>query len=202
MLVTMLGTFLWTAPALSAELERKSWVYLAVRPHGASVVFIGKYLAAVTWVLPAALLAVTLALQIAPIDDLWRVWTTIARLAGLGSLAYAAVYMLLGTIFPKRAMVIAVAYSLIIEVVISNIPAVINKMSVHYRLRALLVDWANVSIGAGRRNGGDFDMVDLLGDAPAADHILVLLCYTVGLLLSTLAIVRWREFSAAEESDV
>ena len=32
MLVSMLGTFLWTTPAVATELERKSWVYLAVRP--------------------------------------------------------------------------------------------------------------------------------------------------------------------------
>ena len=49
MLVTMLGTMLWVTPALSAELERRSWVYLAVRPHGGRAVLLGKYLAAVTW---------------------------------------------------------------------------------------------------------------------------------------------------------
>ena len=132
MLVTMLGTFLWTAPAISAELERKSWVYLAVRPHGANAVLLGKYLAAVTWVLPATLLGLTLSVVIADTGDGWRIWTTIAKLCCFGSLAYAAVYLLLGVIFPKRSMVIAVAYTLIIELIISNIPAVINKISVHF----------------------------------------------------------------------
>ncbi len=57
MLVTMLGTLLWATPVVSEELERKSWVYLAVRPDGSSAVLIGKYLATVVWVLPAARLA-------------------------------------------------------------------------------------------------------------------------------------------------
>ena len=38
MLVSMLGTFLWTTPAISAELERRSWVYLTVRPNGGTAV--------------------------------------------------------------------------------------------------------------------------------------------------------------------
>jgi ABC-type transport system involved in multi-copper enzyme maturation permease subunit len=206
LLMSMLGTFLWTAPALSAELERKSWVYLAVRPHGSTSVLIGKYLAAVTWVLPAALVGLTFAVLIAQVGDDWkdelRIWLTFAALACFGCLAYAAVYMLLGAIFPKRAMVIAVAYTLIIEVVISNIPAVINKISVHYRLRALFVDWADIPIPEARRHSGDFDMTEWLGNAPASDHILILFCYTCGLLLATLALIRWREFSTAEESDV
>ncbi len=53
MLICMMGTFLWATPAVSAELERKSWVYLAVRPQGRTSVLLGKYLATLTWVLPA-----------------------------------------------------------------------------------------------------------------------------------------------------
>lgn len=54
MLVSMLGMLLWATPAISAELERRSWVYLTVRPNGGTAVLLGKYLAAVTWVIPPA----------------------------------------------------------------------------------------------------------------------------------------------------
>src|SRR5262245_15424448 len=53
MLVSMLGTFLWATPVISTELERKSWVYLAVRPQGTINVLLGKYLVALTWALSA-----------------------------------------------------------------------------------------------------------------------------------------------------
>jgi hypothetical protein len=43
-----LRTMLRATPAVSVELERRSWVYLAVRPNGSTAVLIGKYLAAVT----------------------------------------------------------------------------------------------------------------------------------------------------------
>ena len=80
MLISMLGTFLWTTSVVSSELERKSWVYLAVRPNGSTAVLLGKYLAAVTWVISAALLGLTVSVLIAQIDDMWRMWTTLARL--------------------------------------------------------------------------------------------------------------------------
>ena len=64
MLISMLGTFLWTTPAVSAELERQSWVYLAVRPHGRTAVLLGKYLAAIAWVLPATLVAASVSVFI------------------------------------------------------------------------------------------------------------------------------------------
>jgi len=198
MLVTMLGAFLWMAPAVSAELERKSWVYLAVRPHGGAAALVGKYLAAVTWVLPATLTGLTLAVLIAQPDEAWRIWTTIALLACLSCPAYAAAYLVLGVLFPNRAMVIAVAYSLILELIVASVPAMINKLSVQYRLRALLVDWAEISVGDSR----SFEAMALIGDAPASHHVTVLIGYTLGLLAVAVLLVHIREFTVAEESEL
>ncbi len=72
MLVTMLGTLLWTAPAVSAELERKSWVYIAIRPEGRTAMLLGKYLAAVTWILPAALVGLLLSVFLCGTTDAAR----------------------------------------------------------------------------------------------------------------------------------
>lgn len=198
MLVTMLGSFLWMAPAISAELERKSWVYLAVRPHGGVAVLIGKYLAAVSWVLPSTLIGLTLAILIAQPADAWRIWWTIARLACLSCPAYAAAYLVLGVLFPNRAMVIAVAYSLILELIIALVPAMINKLSVQYRLRGLLVDWADIPVGDSR----SFEAMALIGDAPASHHVMILIGYTLGLLAIAVLLVHLREFTVAEESEL
>ena len=42
----------------------------------------------------------------------------------------------------------------------------------------------------------------LAAEEPASEHVLILLVYSLTLLLVTLAIIRWREFSSADESDV
>ena len=197
MLVSMLGTLLWTTPAVSAELERRSWVYLAVRPNGSAAVLLGKYLAAVTWVIPPALIGLSIAVPLASSGDGWRIWWTMVRLVFLSCPAYAAVYLLLGTLMPRRAMVLAVAYTLVFELVVSFIPAVINKLTVQYRLRALMIRWCDIAIPE-----GDTGAISLIDDAPSWHHVGILLLVTPCLLALSIAVLRWSEFSSSAETDV
>ncbi len=203
MLVSMLGALLWTTTAIATELERRSWVYLTIRPHGGTAVLLGKYLAAVTWVIPAALLGLTLAVPLTITSDTAdgeavKLWWAMARLVCLSCPAYSAIFLLLGTINPRRAMVLAVAYSLIFELVISFVPAVINKLTVQYRLRALMIDWCDVIPPQGTETG----VLALIGNAAPTEHVTVLLLLTPVLLAAAVARLRWSEFSAAAESDV
>jgi ABC-type transport system involved in multi-copper enzyme maturation permease subunit len=198
MLVSMLGTLIWTAPAISAELERRSWVYLAVRPNGGAAVLLGKYLASVTWAIPPALIGLTVAIPLSGADDGWSLWWAMARLICLSCPAYAAVYLLLGTVMPRRAMVLSVAYTLIFELIISFVPAVINELTVQYRLRGLLLAWCDLPALEARPTGA----LALVGDAPASRHILILLLLTPALLAASLAILRFREFTSSAESDL
>ena len=198
MLICMLGTFLWTTPAVSAELERKSWAYLAVRPNGGTAVLLGKYLAAIVWVLPAALIGMTLALIVSQSDKSWITWLALARLFCLSCPAYAAVYLLIGTLFPKRSMLIAIAYTLIFELIISFVPALINELTVQFRLRALLLDWAEFPV----QRATNIQEVALLNDAPAWWNVTVLLLSTAAMVIAAVVAVRRCEFSVAEEADV
>jgi ABC-type transport system involved in multi-copper enzyme maturation permease subunit len=196
MLVSMLGTFLWATPVVSAELERKSWVYLAVRHQGTTNVLVGKYLVAMTWALSAALVGLCATVAIIPATDSVRIGWVIGRITLLSCPAYAALYLLLGTLFPKRSMVIAVAYTLVFELIISFIPAIINTLTVQYRIRTLLILWGDMGI--------DSDMNALLaftGDPPAWEHVVVLVAYTLVVLVASIGVVRGREFSTAEEGE-
>lgn len=196
MLVSMLGTLLWTTPAVSTELERRSWVYLAVRPNGSTAVILGKYLAAVTWVIPPALVGLSIAVPLAETGDDFRIWRGMAGLVLLSCPAYAAIYLLLGVLMPRRAMVLAVAYTLLFELVISFIPAVINKITVQYRLRALAVDWCKLEIVGGRQS-----TETLFGNESAWVHVTALICLTMALLVAAVVLLRLKEFSTSAESD-
>jgi ABC-type transport system involved in multi-copper enzyme maturation permease subunit len=198
MLVSMLGTMLWVTPALSSELERRSWVYLAVRPHGGRAVLIGKYLAAVTWVIPPVLLGLAIAVLISRVAGGFQIWWTMARLVCLSTPAYAAVYLLLGTIMPRRGMVLAVGYSLMFELVISFVPAVINKLTVHHRLQALLLRWCELDIPPEFMSGA----MTLIGNSPSWEHVVILLVYPPILLTASILILQASEFSSSAESDV
>jgi ABC-type transport system involved in multi-copper enzyme maturation permease subunit len=205
MLVSMLGTFLWTAPAVSAELERQSWVYLAIRPHGGTAVLLGKFVATLAWVLPAALAGLSLAVVIAwwgnhwSVDEAWDVWWTITRLTSLSCPAYAAVYLVIGVLFPKRAMVISFAYTLVFELLVSFVPAVINKLTVQYRLQALLGNWTDLE----RTIGSDqFGGLALMDSSSSTRHVVILFAYTLGLLIAAIAILRSSEFSTAAGAEM
>jgi ABC-type transport system involved in multi-copper enzyme maturation permease subunit len=196
MLVSMLGTFLLATPVVSSELERKSWVYLAVRPHGKVNLLLGKYLVAVTWALTAALAGLCVALAIIPRDEMTRIGGIIARITLLSCPAYAALYLLLGALFPKRSMVIAVAYTLLFELIISFIPAIINTLTVQYRIRTLLYIWSGFNWAS---EGPNF--MEFVGNPPAWEHVVILLAYTFVLVVAAVGVVRGREFSAAEEGE-
>lgn len=236
MLVTMLGTMLWMTPAISAELERRSWVYLTVRPNGGTAVLLGKYLAAVTWVIPPVLLGLTCAVviispnakeaevianarkhdsaqpfiinqhgerRLAPsmaLSELkpWQIWWAMARMVCLSAPAYAAVYLLLGTIMPRRGMVLAVGYSLLFELIISFVPAVINKLTVHHHLQALMLEWCELEIPPEFMSGA----ATLIGNSPTWQHIAILMLYPPILLAISVAVLRSSEFSSSAESDV
>ena len=200
MLVAILGSLLWTTPAVSAELERRSWVYLAVRPNGATAVILGKYLTSICWVIPAALLGLTVAIFATGLSaqiDLWRLWRTMAALVMLSCPAYAAIFLLLGVIYPRRAMVMSVVYTLLFELVISFIPAVINKITIQYRLRALAVKWSDLPFAP----GSEKDVMSIIGNEPPWMHVTILCALTLVLLSLSVAIIRWREFATSSESD-
>jgi ABC-type transport system involved in multi-copper enzyme maturation permease subunit len=140
-MVCLLSLLLWATPSISTEIEGQTWIYLAMRRSGRSMVLIGKYLTAVFWSLSAALLSVTLCLLLVDNVGGMRLWTVLSILSVLSCFAHAGIFMLIGVFFHRRTMVTAVFYTLAIEYGLSLVPAVANKVTVNYRLRGLLAEW-------------------------------------------------------------
>jgi ABC-type transport system involved in multi-copper enzyme maturation permease subunit len=191
LLVSMLGTLMWTSPAVSAELERRSWVYIAIRPNGRTAMLVGKYLAGVLWVLAAALTGLVISVAVAGAEESGRILISLTGITILACPAYAAAYLLIGVLFPQRAMVLAVAYSLMFEVLISLIPAMVNQLTVSWRLRSLLCYWCDIEMPPA---------VDF-ATPPAWVHVLMLIAYPLALLTASVFFIRRREFSSAAESE-
>ena len=190
----LMGLLLWATPAIHAELEGRTWCYLAVRSGGKGSVLMGKYLAAVVWTALLALLSLTLSVLIAaPPGNMLRLWTVFAVLIVLSCLTYGALCMLLAVVFLRRAMVAMVAYSVIFELVVGFIPAIINQLTVQYHLRSLLDEWLHVRILPR-------SMQTPLQSAPAWQHLLILAGATLALLTATIVILRKRELVRADEA--
>jgi ABC-type transport system involved in multi-copper enzyme maturation permease subunit len=193
--IALLGLLLWATPAVSTELEGKTWIYLAVRPAGRDCVLVGKYLAAVAWSALAAWLGLTLSVAIIARDyelpQPLLLWAVLTGLLGLSCLAYGALYCFLGVVFRKRAMVIAVAYTLIFEFVVGLVPALINKFTVQYRLRSLLVKWLDLE---------EWRQAGIFGNEAVWAHLVILLAYAVVLIVASAVVLRLREHTAKDET--
>lgn len=193
-----MGVLLSAAPVIANELEQRSWVYLATRPNGIFWLLAGKYVVAVGWTTTAALCGLTGAMLFTGLDTWVRLWLSLSGLSVLSAMAYAAVFLLIGTLFPRRAMVSCVAYTAAVEGMISLIPAVINRLTVQYRLRSLFVEWAQ----PGDSISANPLFASILADGSSLLQLLWLLTLGGVLLSTALVVAHKREFTAAAETDV
>ncbi len=120
------------------------------------------------------------------------VWKTLAGLVALSSVAYGALFALLGVVFLRRGMIVAVAYTLI-EFVVRIIPAMVRQLTVQYHLQSLLVHWMHW-------DEGTRGMEPFFGAAGPWENVLVLLGYTVFLLGVAAAILLRRELVTTTEA--
>jgi hypothetical protein len=136
--VTVLGMLLWATPIVHSELEAQTWVYAVVRPWARRAVLMGKYVVAVVWTCSSACLAVTLAVPISGIANPIGTWTVLCFLSVVSAISYAALFVTIGTLIQKRAMVSAFLYAFFVEAILSTLPATINQFTISYRLRSIL----------------------------------------------------------------
>lgn len=187
-----LGLLLWATPIIHSEIEGKTWPYVSVRPGGKTSVLFGKYFAAVLWTVIGGWVGLALAVSLGEPEDAAHTAYLLGRLVVLGSFTYGAVYTLIGVVFLKRAMVVTVAYTLLVEVALTLVPAVINEATVAFRLRALLVKELQLE-----RVSEVWNL--LISDAPASRHMVILAFYTVGCLVAALLVLRRRQLVLARE---
>ncbi|MCO8122231.1 hypothetical protein NHH03_10815 [Stieleria sp. TO1_6] len=177
----LLGLLLWATPAISSEIEGQTWVYLTMRSAGRSTVLLGKYMTAVVWTLSAALVSVGISALIIGPEVSFRLWWVLSVLSVLSCVVHAALYVLIGAVFYRRTMVAAVVYTMVVEYGMSFVPALVNKLTVNYRLRGLLADWMGWEDARSQAE-------NIFGSESATTHVSMLA--VMALTLITLAL--WR----------
>ncbi len=171
----LLGLLLWATPAISTETEGQTWVFLVLRQSGRRMVLLGKYLTAVVWTFSAGLVSILLCMLLIGSEAGFRMWWVMVTLAMLSCIAHAALYILIGVIFYRRTMATAVLYTVIVEYGVSFVPALINKFTINYRLRALLANWMNWDEARSEAE-------NIFGSEPTWTHLLVLAAITLTML--------------------
>jgi len=193
-----LSVLLTAAPAVASELEQRSWAYVATRPNGIFWLLVGKYLVSVTWATTAAWLGAVLSVALCGMDEPSRMMLGLVTLSLLAAQAYSALYILIGAMFPKRAMVFCMIYSVVVEVVFGSLPAVINRMTIQFRLRTLFVSW--MPLDESIRNEPVFQYV--LADGSWLLQCFWLFTLSVVFLVTAIVVAHRKEFTSATEGDV
>jgi ABC-type transport system involved in multi-copper enzyme maturation permease subunit len=202
MMVGILAELLWATPIVYAELEGKTWLYLAVRPRGVLAVLLGKYVIAVLWTTAVCGIAMTLCVLLAAaaqVPDVLHLWLVFLVLILLAAFAYAAIFALIGVLFHRRAMVFAMAYVIVLEVIVAQIPALINQMTVRHHLTALAVKWLDFRY-LGDEEVPEFILQQMLGvHEPDWRNILVVAATAAVALAAAMWIICSREYITADE---
>ena len=105
---------------------------------------------------------------------------------------------MIGTLFYRRAMIFCVAYTAGIEITMSFVPAVINRLTIQYRLRAFLFD--NESPLKKMIDDDTFDRL-FVGTDTTTQTVLWLITLTAVFLAVALTSVQVREFTGAAETE-
>lgn len=193
-IVTVLSMLLWATPVVHAELEGQTWVYSVVRPHARWMMLWGKYLASVLWTSSCTAMSVSLIAPWLDTPDPVRTWWVCVALCLLSAMAHGALFIAIGTFFQKRAMVVAFAFAAVVEGVLAWIPALINRFTISYRLRSVLVN----SLLSNEELQPPMDEI-LVSPESSSIHLAVLFLFTVTLLFAASIRIYRTQFSWQSE---
>lgn len=192
---SLLGLLLWVAPHVQSELDGKTWPYLSVRPYGRQTVYFGKMLNGIAWTIAAGLMSLSVCVLIASplMIDPGIIWWTVARLVVLSGFGYGSIYALIGVILPKRAILIAVAYTLIFEVIVGMLPALASEFTFQFHLRCLLRKWTGIKVD-------DVQARLFFSEAAVWQHLLICGVLTLVLVVIGSRVIAQREYSIQDEA--
>lgn len=125
---------LYGAPAIAEEIEERTATYLWSRPVSRWVIVAGKLLA----LAPFAGLAVLGSWVVAIVASLHHLPSALSMVGlGFGAAGITVVSCGIATLFPKRGMVLAIIYVLIIDLPLGEAPASVRWLSVTHATKTL-----------------------------------------------------------------
>lgn len=205
-----LTALLYAAGAIQDEVEEQTLTYLLIRPLPRWALYLTRLVAA--WLTTAVLTGLFTTLALAVIywntPDLWGgvLPRRAAAVAGVMALAQAGYCSLFGFIglYTRRALIAGLAYIIVIEGMLSNIDAMVRRLTVTYYFRVLSLHWLAPS-GSREWSSGEATVTRMplwseqwsldLTTAPSADECLLTLLIASSLFALLGAIMmRQREF--------
>ena len=126
--------------ALGGDRESQSLIWLLSRPLPRPAIYLAKFVALLPWAVGFNLGGFALlCLAAGPPGRLalTHYWPAVL----LASLAFASLFLLLGAVF-RRPAILAIVYSFCLEVVLGNMPGYMKRVSVGFYARSMMFDRA------------------------------------------------------------
>ena len=202
-LVLLLSLLLWATPNVYSELEGKSWLFVASRPAGRTLIFLGKFMASVVVSLAICFTAITLCVLVIrstneTINPI-RLWLSMNVVYFLATLIYAAVFSLIGVVFVKRAMVVGAGFLIGFDVFLATLPgALINRFTVRHHLQEIGI--ATMGWFFPANAGSEQDYRNIYGQEWATwIHVTIVLSVTLLLLIIGTKVISSREYVTSDQ---
>ena len=190
----VLGLLVTMCPVVADELERGTWIHIAVRPGGRQNLLLGTFAAAVLWTTAVSFTALMLTLLVAQPTQPIGLIVMFSVLIGLSCVGRAALFALPAVILPKRALIASVGVALIVEYFAGLLPAVVNQITVSLRLRSLLVEWMEW------RQEMPIEMTLFVDDYSAPVQVIAVCILVFVLLATAIFILNHRQFPPSVEN--
>lgn len=194
----ILVSLLYGASLLAGEIEDKTLAYLFTRALPRWKVLVGKYLATAAALSVLTTASMSLAYLISGLPVGPKVWFALAVTVTTACFTYTALFCLLGLFVPRRAIPIGLLYAVVVEGILSIVPALVNELTASYYLRSLGWHIADLPLPRGSAEEFQREVAPLVAgaDIPTALFALSMIAL-VALALSSWVIHR-REWPLTE----
>ena len=195
----ILASLLYGASLLAGEIEDKTLVYLFTRALPRWRVLLGKYLATASVL--SAMCGASMTIAFAAVRRARRLWCLgSARdhdLVG-ACFAFTAIFSLLGLLVPRRAIPVGLIYAVVVEFLLSTVPAVVNELTASFYLRSLA--WHVADVELPRKVSRDFEreVVPVIAGADAGTAVGALVAIAVVALSLSAVIIHRRQWPLTE----
>jgi ABC-type transport system involved in multi-copper enzyme maturation permease subunit len=183
--------------SVGGERESGSLVWLLTRPLPRPAVYLAKFVALLPWCVGlnlAGFALICLAAGEPGLVALRLCWAAVLW----GSLAFAALFLLVGAV-TRRAAVVAIVYSFFLETIMGNMPGYLKRVSVNFYVRCMVL--GNLKTYITKECGGEFQVAldqDVYLPVDALSAWLVLMAVTAGLLAAGMIVFQRSEYVTVE----
>ena len=190
--ICLLLALFYGTSVLGHELDGKTLTYLFTRSLPRWKFVLGKYLGIVTaLILPTSLSLLGSWLILGAVGGLALFMGALVGTVG-ALLAYNAVFVLFGFLIPRRAMIVALLYGIIFELVLSFVPALVNQLTITYYLRSLVVEILDLEIPR--------EMSRIVGGASVPLALLSLAAIITSALVASSFLAARKEFVVSDQA--